>query len=184
MRRVRRRVTVPAFLPITTTSSIATVITRRLLTTGLYGRTQSCYYAATRLLACGVNTAGHSRLGMDGFTDVTYNTAADGFLENIDNILEDIAADAIDDVNLSGGVLTIETTSRGTFVLNKQAPNVQLWLSSPISGPHHYDMILPENSSSSNNSEDVQWLADSDGHSLKERLEKELTEVLGVEVRL
>ena len=28
---------------------------------------------------------------------------------------------------------------RGTFVLNKQAPNLQIWLSSPISGPLRYN---------------------------------------------
>ena len=27
----------------------------------------------------------------------------------------------------------------GTFVLNKQAPNLQLWLSSPVSGPLRYN---------------------------------------------
>ncbi|KAH9599484.1 Frataxin/CyaY [Trypanosoma melophagium] len=178
MRCVGRMLTVSPLLP------IATVITRRLLTVGLYTPTQNCHYAATPLLSCGVNAGRHSRLGMDGFTDVTYNTAADRFLEHVDNTLEDIAADAIDDVNLSGGVLAIETNTRGTFVLNKQAPNVQLWLSSPISGPHHYDMIIAETSNGDNDTENVQWLADSDGHSLKGRLEKELTEVLGVEVKL
>lgn len=30
------------------------------------------------------------------------------------------------------GVLTIKLGKRGTFVLNKQAPNRQIWLSSPV----------------------------------------------------
>lgn len=37
------------------------------------------------------------------------------------------------------GVLTIGLGSHGTYVLNKQAPNQQIWSSSPISGPARYD---------------------------------------------
>ncbi|CBH09730.1 frataxin-like, mitochondrial precursor, putative [Trypanosoma brucei gambiense DAL972] len=119
-----------------------------------------------------------AKLGMDGFTDVAYNTAADTFLERVESALETIGdTDTLEDVNLAGGVLVIETTSRGTFVLNKQAPNVQLWLSSPLSGPHHYDMTTSATGS-------VEWRADADGHSLEERLEKELSEVVGTEVSL
>lgn len=29
----------------------------------------------------------------------------------------------------------------GTYVLNKQPPNKQIWLSSPISGPKRYDWV-------------------------------------------
>ena len=28
----------------------------------------------------------------------------------------------------------------GTYVINKQTPNKQIWLSSPISGPKRYDL--------------------------------------------
>ena len=38
------------------------------------------------------------------------------------------------DVNISQGVLTIVKSSKGTWVINKQTPNRQLWWSSPISG--------------------------------------------------
>ena len=38
------------------------------------------------------------------------------------------------------GVLNVEVGTLGTFVLNKQAPNRQLWVSSPISGPLRYDL--------------------------------------------
>jgi frataxin len=30
------------------------------------------------------------------------------------------------------GVLTIRLGDKGTFVINKQAPNRQIWLSSPV----------------------------------------------------
>ena len=37
-------------------------------------------------------------------------------------------------------MLSVRLGARGTFVVNKQTPNRQLWLSSPISGPFRYDM--------------------------------------------
>lgn len=37
------------------------------------------------------------------------------------------------------GVLSIQLAEAGTYVLNIQAPNRQIWLSSPISGPARYN---------------------------------------------
>ncbi|RKO87784.1 hypothetical protein BDK51DRAFT_5668, partial [Blyttiomyces helicus] len=37
------------------------------------------------------------------------------------------------------GVLTLKFGDLGTYVINKQPPNKQIWLSSPISGPSRYD---------------------------------------------
>ena len=37
------------------------------------------------------------------------------------------------------GVLSIQLGEAGTYVLNIQAPNRQIWLSSPISGPARYN---------------------------------------------
>lgn len=39
---------------------------------------------------------------------------------------------------VQAGVMTIKAP-QGTYVLNKQPPNRQLWLSSPVSGPKRYD---------------------------------------------
>ncbi|KAL8167563.1 hypothetical protein V2J09_009062 [Rumex salicifolius] len=36
-------------------------------------------------------------------------------------------------------VLTLKLGDLGTYVLNKQTPNRQLWLSSPVSGPSRFD---------------------------------------------
>jgi frataxin len=47
--------------------------------------------------------------------------------------------DSLDvDVDLRGGILTIELDDGRQYVLNKHAPNRQLWLSSPLSGASHY----------------------------------------------
>lgn len=41
-------------------------------------------------------------------------------------------------IRKQSGVLTL-TMPKGTYVLNKQPPNRQLWLSSPVSGPFRYN---------------------------------------------
>ena len=41
----------------------------------------------------------------------------------------------------SAGVLTLVVEGVGTYVLNKQPPNKQIWLSSPVSGPKRYDWV-------------------------------------------
>jgi frataxin len=43
---------------------------------------------------------------------------------------------------LQAGVLTLNFPPNGTYVLNKQPPNKQIWLSSPISGPKRYDWVM------------------------------------------
>ncbi|KAK1568698.1 hypothetical protein Q3G72_027676 [Acer saccharum] len=43
------------------------------------------------------------------------------------------------DVDYGNEVLTLKMGALGTFVLNKQTPNRQIWLSSPVSGPSRFD---------------------------------------------
>ncbi|XP_044010107.1 frataxin homolog, mitochondrial [Aphidius gifuensis] len=46
------------------------------------------------------------------------------------------------DVSCQDGVLTVKLgTNYGTYVVNRQTPNKQIWLSSPTSGPKRYDFI-------------------------------------------
>jgi frataxin-like iron-binding protein CyaY len=73
-------------------------------------------------------------------------------------------------------------------VLNKQPPNRQVWLSSPISGPKRYDWVITSDSqqhkseSTVDSGDDGQtggkWIYLRDGTSLSDLLKKEL----GVEV--
>ena len=45
------------------------------------------------------------------------------------------------DASYSNGVLNVRLgATNGTYVLNKQTPNRQIWLSSPISGPKRFDL--------------------------------------------
>jgi frataxin len=45
----------------------------------------------------------------------------------------------IEDSHYSDGVLNIEMRGKMYYVLNKQTPNRQIWLSSPISGPSRFE---------------------------------------------
>ena len=110
-----------------------------------------------------------SRVAASGATRSASSAAGDDYValadEALDTILEkaDELSDARDDVEveLSSGVLTLKTPE-GTWVLNKQVPNRQLWLSSPLSGPCRYEFV------------DGTWTHTRDGTSLAELLEREL----------
>src|SRR5271168_1416079 len=43
---------------------------------------------------------------------------------------------------LQAGVLTLSFPPNGTYVINKQPPNKQIWLSSPLTGPKRYDYAI------------------------------------------
>ena len=115
-------------------------------------------------------------LGMCGFTDTKYNEDADKTIEYLSDVCDKLADKLplyFKEVNADNNVLEIETTM-GKYVINKQAPNKQLWLSSPISGPHHYSM--PEFSLKR---PWKHWHSGRDGHNLIEMLEMEFSKGSG-----
>jgi frataxin len=77
------------------------------------------------------------------------------------------------------GVLNITVPAIGTYVLNKQPPNKQIWLSSPISGPKRYDWIVEGDriyeKQDSRPFVHGQWIYLRDGSNLTELLNTELT---------
>ncbi|KAJ5972373.1 uncharacterized protein N7479_002291 [Penicillium vulpinum] len=79
----------------------------------------------------------------------------------------------------SAGVLNISVPAIGTYVLNKQPPNKQIWLSSPISGPKRYDWIVEgdymHEKQDSRPFVNGQWIYLRDGSNLTELLNSELT---------
>ena len=81
--------------------------------------------------------ANPSPLSIDQFhlLSDTYIDALVARLEEMQEEREEI------DVEYSAGVLTLIFPPVGTYVLNKQPPNKQIWLSSPISGPKRYDWV-------------------------------------------
>ncbi|MEQ9361280.1 MAG: iron donor protein CyaY [Rhodospirillales bacterium] len=65
--------------------------------------------------------------------DTSFTRIADATLESFMDAIEAVLGDQAD-VDLEGGILTIELDSGGQYVINKHAPNRQIWMSSPASG--------------------------------------------------
>ncbi|GIL79730.1 hypothetical protein Vretimale_12373 [Volvox reticuliferus] len=76
------------------------------------------------------------------------------------------------DIEYSQGVLTVKLGRHGTFVINKQTPNRQIWLSSPVSGPYRFDYV------------DGRWIYNRDGRDLVQQLEQEIGALLRSELHL
>ncbi|CAG7920845.1 unnamed protein product [Penicillium olsonii] len=79
----------------------------------------------------------------------------------------------------SAGVLNVSVPAIGTFVLNKQPPNKQIWLSSPITGPKRFDWIVEgdymHEKQDSRPFVNGQWIYLRDGTNLTDLLNSELT---------
>ena len=85
----------------------------------------------------------HSSIRRRNFhTESDFHNVADSTLETIQDTLdyyfEDNPSFDTPDINYASGVLTV-SLSKGTWVLNKQTPNRQIWWSSPITGPRRYE---------------------------------------------
>ncbi|KAI5288795.1 Mitochondrial chaperone Frataxin [Ascosphaera aggregata] len=101
-------------------------------------------------------------------TDEQYREYSEEYLENLQYEVEDMVEQGSNlDVEYSSGVLTIVAPDKGTYVLNKQPPNKQIWLSSPITGPKRYDWVLLRE-------EMGDWIYLRDGSRLTDLLKEEL----------
>jgi frataxin len=70
-------------------------------------------------------------------TEAEFQKLADAALGRIADALERGLED-VAEVDWQGGILTLALDDGGQYVLNKHAPNRQIWLSSPKSGASHY----------------------------------------------
>jgi len=106
-----------------------------------------------------------------------YHAVADAtmitLLERLEDLLDGIANEDFE-VDYHSGVLTLNLGSNGTYVINKQPPNKQIWLSSPVSGPKRYDYVPSTND----------WRYSRDGGEMGILLEEELSRAFGREVKL
>nr|XP_043607992.1 frataxin, mitochondrial [Erigeron canadensis] len=59
-------------------------------------------------------------------------------LEKIEEYGDSVDIDGFD-IDYGNQVLTMKLGNFGTYVLNKQTPNRQIWMSSPVSGPSRFD---------------------------------------------
>jgi len=96
----------------------------------------------------------------------------DHLQEELDVYLEDLDLGEDTDLQYAMGVLTINLGPLGTFVINKQVPNRQLWLSSPVSGPFRYDFKSSD------------WVYARDKHRLVDKLAIEISSLCGVPLDL
>ncbi|KAK4355855.1 hypothetical protein RND71_024826 [Anisodus tanguticus] len=71
-----------------------------------------------------------------------YHRLANATIHDLQDKLEEYG-DSVDidgfDVDYGNEVLTLKLGSLGTYVINKQTPNRQIWMSSPVSGPSRFD---------------------------------------------
>ncbi|CAH8854407.1 unnamed protein product [Trichobilharzia szidati] len=98
------------------------------------------------------------------------NKALESLADTFDRLPEIYSLSTDYDVEYAYGVLKVTFGPQvGTYIVNRQAPNKQLWLSSPRSGPRRYDYI---------SSKDI-WVYKHDGKSLHELLSEEISEIVG-----
>ncbi|KAF2272906.1 Frataxin [Westerdykella ornata] len=112
-------------------------------------------------------------------TDISsaeYNQRADEFLDALLAKIEQMQETRPEiDVEYSAGVMEISLQGTGTYVLNKQPPNKQIWLSSPVSGPKRYDwVVVGEGLHQKQDAGKGEWIYLRDGTSLTEIIRKEL----------
>ena len=131
-------------------------------------------------------------------TEAAYTKCANETLEEIQDSLDDILEDYLDsphcklnpdqvELNYASGVFTIAFPPIGTWVLNLQTPNQQIWWSSPHSGPRRYEWDEKEHQwvwtkyvdYVEGGGERSEW---KETIGLKDALREELLELLGVEL--
>jgi len=78
------------------------------------------------------------------------------------------------DAEVVNGILTVETESGGKYLLNRHAPNRQIWLSSPVSGAWHFAW----------SEESEAWISTRGSERLEELLGRELSEATGEAIEL
>jgi len=107
-------------------------------------------------------------------SSLQYEKICDETLDSLTEYFEELVEAAAHlpdaDVSYGDGVLTVKFGEpHGTYVINRQTPNKQIWLSSPKSGPKRYDFV------------NSQWIYKHDGKSLHELLNNEIPEIVNCE---
>ncbi|XP_022108181.1 uncharacterized protein LOC110988710 [Acanthaster planci] len=114
----------------------------------------------------------------DGKLDaLSFDTMVEDILESLLDFFEQLG-DEEDvhedfDVTYSSGVLTVKFgPNHGTYVINKQTPNKQIWLSSPTSGPKRYDFTGDD------------WVYSHDGVPMLHLLSEEVSRIIGKDLNI
>ncbi len=104
----------------------------------------------------------------EGAFEALANETLGRLLDRIDDALGDRL-----DIDLQGGVLTIELDSGDHYVINKHAPTREIWMSSPRSGATHFAY-----------QGDAGWVSTRDARTLSQALSQELAGETGIAVDL
>jgi frataxin len=103
--------------------------------------------------------------------ETAFHAVADRTLRAFLQTIEDRLGDAID-ADLRDGILTLEMESGAKYVINKHAPNRQIWMASPVSGASHYGY----------DPERRQWVSTRGQGTLADALAAELAKATGTAV--
>ncbi|XP_033828920.1 frataxin, mitochondrial [Periophthalmus magnuspinnatus] len=117
-------------------------------------------------------SAGSSLLSEAQYEALSRDTL-DALAEHLEDLMDQPFTGPDFDVSFSNGVLTVKLgAEHGTYVVNKQTPNRQIWLSSPSSGPKRYDWTGHH------------WVYTHDGSSLHQLLSSELSSIFKTPIDL
>ncbi|XP_017094604.2 frataxin homolog, mitochondrial [Drosophila bipectinata] len=105
----------------------------------------------------------------------TYERVCSETLDALCDYFEELTENAQDlpgsDVAYGDGVLTVNLGQKhGTYVINRQTPNKQIWLSSPTSGPKRFDFVGSQAAG--------RWVYKHSGQSLHDLLQQEIPSIL------
>jgi len=100
-----------------------------------------------------------------------FEDLAESTLEHLFEALDDAIGDDAD-VDFDNGILTVELEDGRQYVINKHAPNKQIWLSSPISGAAHFEY------------DGQAWVSTRGGEALLSVLNAEISQISGETVSL
>ncbi|CAH8515570.1 unnamed protein product [Schistosoma turkestanicum] len=145
-----------------------------------------CAYLHSTIFPKSFDLACVTQFSKIGFTNLSQpNSLSNAEYESVSNRTLELLADSFEqlperftldkeyDVEHAYGVLKVTFGPQvGTYIINRQAPNKQLWLSSPRSGPKRYDYIPSMRL----------WIYKHDGKSLHSLLSEEISAIVGGDV--
>ncbi|KAJ1928816.1 hypothetical protein IWQ60_001719 [Tieghemiomyces parasiticus] len=149
------------------------------LVTGTFGAAALRPAQTTCSFALQPRRTTHSASGfvISDLTDSEYHDISRDTMETLHDNLE-VLCEETDlpgfDVEYTSGVMTLCLGSHGTYVVNKQPPNKQIWLSSPTSGPKRFDYDRGSG----------RWFYHRDSSTLDGLLNTELSAIVGDAVKV
>jgi len=102
-----------------------------------------------------------------------FEDLAEETLERLFELLDEAIGDDAD-VDLEGGILTVELEDGRQYVINKHTASQEIWVSSPLSGAAHYG----------HNVEAGAWIATRSGDVMSQSLGTEFSQLFAKPVSL